>query len=314
MATIDISNAWGAGLDMSGYNSAGWGYMPADPLSGTLYTGYNTIIFDAYNYASFDAVGVNYYLYDDLNTVILEDIYYFQGDTPVLKLDDINILTTVADLNSSAWYVRFNQGADSFYGNDYVDIIKGGYGNDLLAGYGGHDRLYGGYHNDRIYGGAANDWVYGESGNDTLYGGYDHDRLYGGTENDKLLGESGNDSLYGGSGIDYLTGGAGYDQFVFDTKPSNTNYDVITDFSVTYDTIRVENAVFTKAGAVGTLNSGAFWASTSGKAHDSSDRFIYDKDGGQLYYDADGIGSGAAVLVAKLKTGLAMTYKDIYVV
>jgi Ca2+-binding RTX toxin-like protein len=287
MATIQASNALGVGLNMSGFNSAGWGYAPSDNLTGTLYRGYNTIIFDAYGYDNFSAMGVNYYLYSDYNTVELEDIYYFQGSIPVLKLDNVNILTSIDDLNASAWYVRYNQGPDSIYGNDYADIIKGGYGNDYLVGYGGKDVIYGGYDNDRLYGGAAND---------------------------KLLGESGNDLLYGGIGIDYLTGGAGYDYFVFDTKASSTNYDVITDFSVTYDTIRVDNAVYTKAGANGALASKAFWASTSGKAHDSNDRFIYDKDGGQLYYDADGTGAGAAVKIAQLKAGLAMTYKDMYVI
>ena len=76
---------------------------------------------------------------------------------------------------------------------------------------------------------------------------------------------------------------------------------------------RIENAGFTKAGVSGTLASGAFWISTSGKAHDVSDRFIYDTTGGQLYYDADGSGGGTAVKIAQLKAGLALTYKDIVV-
>src|SRR5215216_3852718 len=60
MATIRVSNAWGTGLDMSGYNSAGWGYAPADNITGTLYAGYNNIIFDAYGYQSFDGLGINF--------------------------------------------------------------------------------------------------------------------------------------------------------------------------------------------------------------------------------------------------------------
>jgi len=288
MASVDISNWWGAGLDMSGYTDSGWGYMPADLLTGTLYPGYNTIGFDSYGYSSFDGLGINYFLYDDGNTVLLEDIYYFQGSDPVLKLDDVNILTTIDDLNSTAWYVRFNQGNDTFYGNDFADVVKGGYGNDLIVGYGGDDALYGNDDNDSIGGGAGKDLIQGGRGNDLIYG------------------STGNDRLYGGSGKDI---------FVFDTKASAaSNKDTIYDFIVKDDTIRIDNAVFTKAGINGALKSGAFWASTSGKAHDSSDRIIYDKDGGQLYYDADGSGRGAAVQIAQLSKKLAMTYKDFYVI
>jgi Ca2+-binding RTX toxin-like protein len=288
MASIDISNWWGAGLDMSGYADNGWGYMPADVLTGTLFTGYNTIYFDAYGYASFDTLGVNYYLYDDEYSVFLKDIYYFQGDEAVLKLDDVNIHTTIGDLNASYWYVRFNQGDDAFYGNDFVDVIKGGYGHDLIVGYAGSDSLHGNNGNDSLGGGAGNDLIKGGSGNDLIYS------------------STGNDRLYGGSGRDV---------FVFDTRASaKTNKDTIYDFSVADDTIRIDNAVFAKVGGNGALTSGAFWASTSGKAHDRSDRIIYDKDGGQLYYDADGSGGGAAVQIAQLGKRLALTSKDFYVI
>ena len=288
MARISISNKWGAGLDMSGYTESGWGYMPADLITGTLYSGYNTIVFDSYGYASFDGLGFNYFLYDDDDTVALEDVYYFQGDEAVLSLDDVDILTTITDLNSAAWYMRFNQGHDTFYGNDFADVVKGGYGNDRIVGY---------------------------AGNDALYGNDDNDSIGGGAGNDRLEGGRGNDFISGGTGNDRLYGNAGRDSFVFDTKPSAaSNKDRIYDFNVKDDTIRIDNAVFTKIGANGLLKAGAFWASTSGKAHDSTDRIIYDKDGGQLYYDSDGSGKGAAVQIAQLSAKLALTYKDVYVI
>ena len=46
---------------------------------------------------------------------------------------------------------------------------------------------------------------------------------------------------------------------------------------------------------------------------DSNDYLVYDSDGGQLYYDADGSGAGVAVLVAILAPGLALTAADFVV-
>lgn len=161
----------------------------------------------------------------------------------------------------------------------------------------------------------AQETVVGTAGADIVVGGAGVDRLSGGLGADVLKGGGGNDFLYGGLGNDKLYGGSGKDSFVFDTKPNKTtNKDTIVDFSVKDDTIRLDNAVFTKAGANGAFKSGAFWASTSGKAHDASDRIIYDTDGGQLYYDADGSGKGAAVQFAQLSKNLMMTYKDFYIV
>jgi Ca2+-binding RTX toxin-like protein len=135
------------------------------------------------------------------------------------------------------------------------------------------------------------------SGNDNLIGTSGADQLKGFGGNDVLKGGSGNDFIYGGVGNDKLYGGAGKDSFVFDTKAhKSTNKDAIMDFRVVDDTIRLENAVFSKVGSNGTLKSSAFWSNNTGKAHDKDDRVIYDKDSGVLYYDADGSGKGAAVV------------------
>jgi Ca2+-binding RTX toxin-like protein len=154
------------------------------------------------------------------------------------------------------------------------------------------------------------------AGNNSLTGtgGADHLKGYGG--NDVLKSGAGNDYLYGGLGNDKLYGQSGKDSFVFDTKPNkSTNKDAIMDFSVKDDTIRLENAIFTKLGSkTGTLKSGAFWSNNTGKAHDKDDWIIYDKDSGVLYYDADGSGKGAAVAFTTLSKNLEMTNKDFYVI
>jgi serralysin len=158
------------------------------------------------------------------------------------------------------------------------------------------------------------DPYWGDDLSNTLVGNAGNNVLKGFGGKDVLKGRSGNDALYGGSGNDKLYGGPGKDSFVFDTQPNRrSNKDTIYDFNVKDDTIRLENAVFTKLGPAGQLKSSAFWASKDGKAHDRSDRIIYDTDGGQIYYDADGSGRSSAVAFAQLSKNLALTYKDFYV-
>ena len=128
-----------------------------------------------------------------------------------------------------------------------------------------------------------------------------------------LKGGAGNDILRGSLGKDTLYGQAGKDTFVFDTKASSTNLDAVKDFSVKDDTIWLDNAVFAKIGK-GTptkplkLAKDAFFLGA--KAHDASDRVIYDGKTGGLYYDADGTGRSAAVKIATLSKALKMTNAD----
>ena len=91
--------------------------------------------------------------------------------------------------------------------------------------------------NDLVYGDSKENILIGNGGNDSLWGRGGTDLIDGGSGNDKLYGETGDDLLNGGLGRDTLTGGAGRDVFTFETRPSNSSIDTITDFSVTYDTI-----------------------------------------------------------------------------
>jgi len=147
--------------------------------------------------------------------------------------------------------------------------------------------------------GSGNDVLIGSSGRDTLQGG------------------DGDDRLYGKGGKDLLVGGAGNDIFVFDTKLNKkTNVDTISDFTLKQDRIWLDNKVFTKLGK-GTESkpgklSKAFFASD--KAKDKNDTIIYNKKKGILSYDSDGSGSKAAVEFAQVKKGLALTYKDFFIV
>ncbi|WP_262267170.1 MULTISPECIES: calcium-binding protein [Microvirga] len=377
MATIELSNYWGSGIDMWDFTADGWGYIPSPNPSGVLNPGYNSITFNAYGFEQYDNVTVNYY-YDGYDYVVVEDVFYYDGSTLVQTLGDLNIQTTVADLNAPEWYVRFNQGNDRFVGNDYGNQIKGGWGDDILVGGRGYDYLFGDDGNDTLipglgldalYGGAgidtaafdgsSSEWVFeqdivsgsiratdmvedfninhlfdveyvsfddgtysvrslipivGTSRNNTLIGDSGDNRLKGLGGNDTIKGLGGDDYLYGGAGNDVLSGGSGRDNFVFDVRPNrSTNNDKITDFRAADDTIWLDNAVFTKIGADGALKAAAFRSNMTGQAQDRSDRIIYEKDTGKLFYDADGTGSAASVHFATLTNKAAVNVKDFYV-
>ncbi|MBC7479966.1 MAG: hypothetical protein H7317_18065, partial [Pseudorhodobacter sp.] len=67
-------------------------------------------------------------------------------------------------------------------------------------------------------------------------------------------------------------------------------------------------------GPVGALAAAAFYQSANGAAHDESDRIIYNTDGGQLSYDADGDGGLAAIQIATLSTGMNLSADDFWVI
>ena len=153
---------------------------------------------------------------------------------------------------------------------------------------------------------------------ETLTGTSASEVLKGGAGKDAFSGAGGDDRLWGGLGHDTLAGGTGRDAFVFDTKPSRSaNRDTIGDFSVKDDSLWLDNTIFTKLGKAGSvtkpalLNKGYF---ALDKAKDGNGYLIYNRNTGVLSYDADGSGAKKAVEIALLKKGLALTYKDFFVI
>ena len=141
--------------------------------------------------------------------------------------------------------------------------------------------------------------------------------MKGNASGNQLYGAAGNDTLNGMGGNDTLNGGAGLDTFVFNTALSATgNKDTITDFNVADDTIQLENAIFTKLTALGTLATSYFCANATGIAADSNDFICYNTATGVLSYDADGSGLGASVAFAVLGNSVhpALTAADFVVV
>ena len=211
---------------------------------------------------------------------------------PVFSATGMTHVATYVSFMTHAWFASAAAGADRFSGNGFGDFIAAGGGNDAVYGNGGNDELR------------------GDAGSDILSGGTGLDSLHGGAGRDTLAGGDGNDFLSGGRESDVLVGGAGSDRFFFDTRAGRKNVDTIKDFDVRHDFIVIDRAVFIKIGVKGALKAAAFWADKAGKAHDPSDRIVYDRDGGGLFYDADGSGAGAAVKIAQLKANLALGYKD----
>ena len=247
--------------------------------------------------------------------------------------------------------VNGGAGHDTIFGDGGNDLLLAGTGGDTLLGGAGDDTLSGSTGIDALYGGAGNDVYVVNSaldvvseghfgGPQTDLGGIDTVRssvsfsLAGGgrqfIENlfltgtgdteaignslaNRLVGNAGDNILAGRGGADVLTGGAGADIFVFDTRAYTSTADRITDFTVTEDRIQFELDVFTGLSA-GPLQGSAFVANTTGRAADASDRIIYETDTGALWYDADGSGAGARVLVATLSSGLALTAQDFVVI
>ncbi|WP_262266088.1 Calx-beta domain-containing protein, partial [Microvirga yunnanensis] len=202
------------------------------------------------------------------------------------------------------------------------DTIKGLAGDDKLYGEGGNDSLLGGDGIDSLFGGAGNDILKGEAGkdllkgdagNDTAYGGAGKDMLYGGAGNDILKGDADDDVLFGEAGNDKLYGGAGNDAFVFTKKPSKSaNLDQVMDFKSGQDKVFLDNAVFKKLGALGTMEAPLKLDVTmfkANKATDKNDYLVYKK--GVLYYDANGSGKGGEVEIAKIKS---LKAADIFII
>lgn len=141
-----------------------------------------------------------------------------------------------------------------------------------------------------MYGDAGNDVLKGTKHNDIVLGGEGNDKLYGNEGNDTLAGNAGDDIFYSGLGADTIIGGAGNDQVNFTEALNNNSADTIKDFTAGSDKIGLGKDIF--AALEGGIEAAEFGLGTtaSGEQH-----ILFDKASGNLYYDADSAGGGAAV-------------------
>jgi VCBS repeat-containing protein len=240
------------------------------------------------------------------------------GEVETLSVNDYG--------STQALNLTGNLYAQTLIGNAGNNILNGGGGVDTLIGLGGNDTYYIDVAGTQAYeaAGAGTDALYTsvsyalaagseiETLSSNNYGATSALSLTGNASAQTLIGNAGANALDGGAGADTLLGLGGADVFRFTAALGGGNVDAIGDFSVADDTIALDDAVFTQIGGLGALNANAFV--TGSAAADADDRIIYDSATGQLFYDADGNGIGAAVQFATLASGLALTANDFQVI
>ena len=180
----------------------------------------------------------------------------------------------------------------------------------------GGQAINGTANNDTLTGGAGNDTINGNAGADLIQGLGGNDSLIGSTGWDTIQGGDGNDWVHGGGWSDTVTGGAGSDSFVWNDAGTNTR-DTVTDFASGTDELLFDNAFFAALGANSAWASGdgRFWAAAGATAgHEADDRLVYNTSNGNLYYDADGSGAGAAQVIATFQGGVSIAASDITVI
>ncbi len=226
--------------------------------------------------------------------------------------------------NDHLWGAAGDDSLNGGEGNDYLggswgnDTLDGFLGNDSLKGHQGDDHLWGGDGNDTLHGGKGNDYLGGSLGDDRLDGAQGDDSLKGHDGNDFLWGSYGNDTLDGGMGNDSLTGGAGndllvggYGQDTFFLEALAGRADQIAHFSVTDDVIAFRsNPLLTLP--MGQLSDQYFTLGTTSTT--TEHRFIYNRQNGELFYDADGSGTAQQILVGTLQNKANLTADHIQIV
>jgi Ca2+-binding RTX toxin-like protein len=226
------------------------------------------------------------------------------------------------------------------YGNAGDDSLCGGSGRDTIDGGKGADTMCGGSGNDLFKMNSSGDRVVETSGKgwDTVHStvsytlgsnveamvlkgtsartatGNDLDNsICGNRISNRIDGGAGDDTVTGWNGNDTVKGGSGDDLFRFKTAPNETwNVDRIVDFKSSDDRLGFDNHVFGGLGSEGHLADSKFHAGSH--AHDSSDRIIYDRASGKMYYDADGTGGADQILFAVFNAGTTITHDDLFVV
>lgn len=239
--------------------------------------------------------------------------------------------------NDGSDILKGGAGNDFMAGHDGDDTLLGGDGNDSINGADGDDIIDAGAGNDVIQGGNGYNIIDGGSGIDVLsfakvgstfidlsytydvvgnidgftpeddlivnvenvIGSDGSDYLAGNAGANVLRGGGGSDMILGRAGADRLFGGDGSDTFVYEFVSEGG--DRIADYTIGEDQLMFvsENFGNVNAGNIAT----SLMSSSNGFASGTGPKFVLDNSGadaGNLWFDIDGGGAGARVLVATL--------------
>ena len=255
------------------------------------------------------------------------DAVYARVNYTLTAGSEVEVLSAFSQAATTTTELTGNALANEVYGDAGSNYLDGGGGADYLRGFGGNDRYVVDNLGDVVAEGA------GEGSRDLVYARADYVltagmevevlsaisqsattalNLTGNELANEVYGNAGANTLNGGAGADFLQGFGGNDIFAFTTALGGGNVDAIYDFATGADRIALDDAVFTGIGGLGTLSGSAFVTGTA--AGDGDDRIIYNSATGQLFFDADGSGSGAAVQFATVTPGLTLTASDFLVI
>lgn len=236
-------------------------------------------------------------------------------------------------------------------GGDGNDIIYASTGNDSLLSNAGNDLIFAGDGNDTIDGGNGSDIIQAGNGDDTIYVGSGREMVFGGAGDDQFIFNQTpitlaskfktdsnqfaldftNKTLYEYSvlksqdykyydigtltisGVNYdlfysqVAGGLYYEYSKIKPFKSYLSNAVITDFTQGQDSLTFDTSIFTGLTDLNTqFSSGNLSSATS-----SLTRLIYNKNTGDLFYDADGSGKGVAYHIVTLQGQPNLTSSDI---
>ncbi|THD84594.1 calcium-binding protein [Aliigemmobacter aestuarii] len=275
-------------------------------------------------------------------TLRIRNTGLIEGERAALSDNDAVATEIVINRGLIVGDLRFGRGADIFEGRSgtvdgLIDLgadadiarpgreaetIQGGSGADILDFFNGAAVVVDLSNGTDGTGRAAGDVYLGfetvhgsRGGADRITGDALANTLRGFGLADTISGGNGNDRIDGGGGADLLSGGGGNDAFIY--ASSAEGGDRITDFAYVAgnnDIFLISASGFGAGLAPGALSAGRFRARDDNRAQDADDRFVFRTTDKTLWFDRDGNGAAAPVLIADLQPGATLTANDILLV